>query len=85
MLKSEHKVVSSLVSLGFTPKTAIDLLSTTGGSKSVEEDALGQMFDTRSKAVFWWNDLQTDSRYQHRFSDSIQEVWFHLFWDKKFV
>ncbi|TPX35409.1 hypothetical protein SeLEV6574_g08187 [Synchytrium endobioticum] len=74
LLKSEHKVVSSLVSLGFAPETAIELLSSIGGSETADEKMLGQMFDTRSDAVFWWNDLENDKRYQYRFGNSIQDL-----------
>ncbi|TPX30824.1 hypothetical protein SmJEL517_g05698 [Synchytrium microbalum] len=74
-LKSEHRLVSSLVSLGFTPETAIDLLSTIGQSDpGADATSLGQMFDVRSDAVFWWNDLAKDKRYLGRFQDSVQEL-----------
>lgn len=68
-LREERHLMLSLVSLGFTPQQAYQLISDPlVGQAQTEDDAGDGVFDASDRlegedVITWWNDIEKDKRY----------------------
>lgn len=68
-IRDERRLVLSLVSLGFTPRQAFELISDPLiGAAQTEDDSGEGMVDASDRlegedVIMWWNDIEKDKRY----------------------
>ena len=62
-MSGETRLLSSIVSKGFSSQQALDLLSTKVLDPSLETITWGEAFKVESERIVWWNDVEKDARY----------------------
>jgi len=70
---SENKAIKKLNSLGFSNKDAVNLLNSVSEDKDDKRGSDAEYYDVRDDIVSWWNNLESDSRYE-KWPKNIREI-----------
>lgn len=70
---SENKAIKKLNSLRFSNKDAVNLLNSVSDDNDDRKNSDVEYYDVRDEIVAWWNDLESDTRY-NKWPKNIKEV-----------
>jgi len=76
---SENRSIKKLNSLRFSNKNAVNLLNSASDDSDDSKNSDIEYYDVRGDIVSWWNDLESDSRY-NRWPNDIKEILQPLFY-----
>ncbi|ORX41875.1 hypothetical protein BCR36DRAFT_587674 [Piromyces finnis] len=70
---SENKSIKQLNSLGYSNKDSVNLLNSANDEKEDKRSSDIEYYDVRDDIVSWWNNLESDSRYE-KWPKSLREI-----------
>jgi len=76
---SENKAIKKLNSLRFSNKDAVNLLNSVSDDNDDRKNSDVEYYDVRDEIVAWWNDLESDTRY-NKWPKNIKEILQPLFY-----